>query len=50
MKAQGKSRKWIIIVVIILIIAAIWYYTGGDLSVITDKFEGIKGMIPGMGE
>jgi hypothetical protein len=47
MKAQGKSRKWIIIVVIILIVIGIWYYTGGDLSVITDK---IKGIIPGTGE
>ena len=47
MRAQGKSRKWIIIVVIILIVIGIWYYTGGDLSVITDK---IKGIIPGTGE
>jgi hypothetical protein len=39
----GK-RKWMIIVVIILILAGIWFYTGGDLSIITDK---IKGIIPG---
>jgi len=46
MRAQGKSRKWIIIVVIILIVIGIWYYTGGDLSILTDK---IKGIIPGTG-
>jgi hypothetical protein len=47
MRAQGKSRKWIIIVVIILIIVGIWYYTGGDLSILTDK---IKSIIPAAGE
>ena len=47
MRAQAKSRKWLIIVVIILIvIAAVWYYTGGDFSILTEK---IKGIMPGAG-
>jgi len=45
------SKKWVIwVIIIILIIAGVWYYTGGDLSVITDKLGGIKDMLPGTGE
>lgn len=48
MRGVGGSRRWIIWIVIIALIAiGIWYYTNGDLSVITDK---IKGLMPASGE
>jgi len=41
------SKKWVVwLIILILIGIGIWYYTGGDLSIITDK---IKGIIPGTG-
>ena len=51
MRAQAKSRTWIVIVaVILIIIGVIWYYTGGDFSMLTEKLGSVKGMLPGAGE